>query len=224
MTYCTADEKPLIPGTNMEVKNAYNIWAAQYDTNSNKTRDLEAISLRSTLADFKFQHCLEIGCGTGKNTGFLLLNAQQVTAVDFSEEMLKKAKEKIKATNVQFVQADITKNWAFIDTQYDLVTFSLVLEHIENIEDIFRKLSKLMPSKGLLYIGELHPFKQYTGSKARFDTKDGQTVVPCFNHHISDFTTAAKNNDFKIAGISEYFDDDDRNTIPRILTLLFEKK
>jgi ubiquinone/menaquinone biosynthesis C-methylase UbiE len=78
----------------MDVKQAYNIWADQYDTNHNKTRDLEAISLRNTLANVQFDNCLEIGCGTGKNTEWLIVKANQVTAVDFSEEMLSKAKEK----------------------------------------------------------------------------------------------------------------------------------
>jgi predicted TPR repeat methyltransferase len=76
----------------MDIKQAYNIWADQYDSNSNKTRDLEAISLRTTLQDFQFNNCLEIGCGTGKNTAYLVTIAKQVTAVDLSEEMLSKAK------------------------------------------------------------------------------------------------------------------------------------
>jgi ubiquinone/menaquinone biosynthesis C-methylase UbiE len=131
----------------MDVKQAYNIWADQYDSNSNKTRDLEAISLRTTLADLSIDNCLEIGCGTGKNTEWLVGKAKQVTAVDFSDEMLAKAKGKIKADNVQFVQADITESWAFAHKQYDLVTFSLVLEHIENLEDIFKKLSNVITPK-----------------------------------------------------------------------------
>ncbi len=207
----------------MDVKQAYNIWADQYDSNSNKTRDLEAISLRTTLADVSFDNCLEIGCGTGKNTEWLVGKAKQVTAVDFSDEMLAKAKGKIKADNVQFVQADITENWAFVHKQYDLVTFSLVLEHIENLEDIFKKLSNVIARNGYVYIGELHPFKQYTGTKARFDTADGQQMVTCFNHNMSDFTMAAKNNGFEIVDIAEYFDDNDRTVLPRILTLLLRK-
>ena len=98
-----------------------------------------------------------------------------------------------------------------------------MLEHIENLDDIFKKLSKIIPPNGYVYIGELHPFKQYTGTKARFDTKDGQQIVTCFNHNISDFTISAKNNDFEIVTIAEYFDDNDKTTIPRILTLLFKK-
>lgn len=50
----------------MNVKDAYNNWAAQYDTDLNKTRDLEAVSLRQTLSNIDFTSCLEVGCGTGK--------------------------------------------------------------------------------------------------------------------------------------------------------------
>jgi trans-aconitate methyltransferase len=60
----------------MNVEEAYKHWSAQYDTNQNKTRDSEAISLRETLRDIKFENCLKIGCGTGKNTEWLLTKGQ----------------------------------------------------------------------------------------------------------------------------------------------------
>jgi ubiquinone/menaquinone biosynthesis C-methylase UbiE len=209
----------------MDVKQAYDSWAGQYDTNVNRTRDLEAVALRTALAHGQFAHCLEIGCGTGKNTAWLLQKAGSVTAVDLSDEMLAMARHKIGAPNVQFLQADITQPWSFASEQYDLATFSLVLEHIETLDEIFSKLAAVMMLNGIVYIGELHPFKQYTGSKARFDTKDGeQKVVTCFNHHISDFTSAAKKYGFVAEAIQEYFDENDRTTIPRILTILFRKK
>ncbi|HEV8507630.1 MAG TPA: class I SAM-dependent methyltransferase [Chitinophagaceae bacterium] len=208
----------------MDVKQAYNIWADQYDSNSNKTRDLEAISLRAILPDIKFDNCLEIGCGTGKNTEYLIKKAKQVTAVDLSNEMLAKARQKINTDNVQFIQTDIKNDWTFVTKQYDLVTFSLVLEHIENLNDIFKKVSNVIRSNGYVYIGELHPFKQYTGTKARFDTEAGQQIVTCFNHNISDFTLSAKQNGFEIIDIAEYFDENDKTIIPRIIALLLRKK
>jgi ubiquinone/menaquinone biosynthesis C-methylase UbiE len=207
----------------MNVKEAYNSWAEQYDTNLNKTRDLEAVCLRNTLSSIAFKRCLEIGCGTGKNTEWLVTKATELTAVDFSAEMLAKAKEKITSANVTFHQADITHDWDFVTQSYDLATFSLVLEHIEDLNAIFQKLAPVITQNGYVYIGELHPFKQYAGSKARFDTKDGQQVVTCYTHNLSDFTQAAKANGFAIADVNEYFDDDDRTNIPRILALLFKK-
>lgn len=206
-----------------DIRKAYDIWANQYDLNNNKTRDLEAISLRNTLDKITFDTCLEAGCGTGKNTEWLTTKTTQLTAVDFSSEMLAIAKEKINAPHVEFLQADITDEWSFINRQYDLLVFSLVLEHIENLDEIFRKAAAALFTDGYIYIGELHPFKQYTGSKARFDTADAKHILTCFNHNISDFTKAAKNHGLTIVDITEYFDDNNTENIPRILTLLLKK-
>ena len=206
----------------MTVQNAYNSWAAQYDSNENNTRDLEAITLRKVLENIHFSHCLEIGCGTGKNTSWLLTKAIQVTAVDFSAEMLNKAKHKISSGNVQFIEADINQEWN-LPNNNDLVTFSLVLEHIKNLEPIFIKAANHLVPGGHVYIGELHPFKQYTGSKARFETDDGLKIVECYNHHISDFINAAINAGLRLSMLNESFDNDDRSLLPRILCIVFQK-
>jgi len=208
----------------MDPKQAYNSWASQYDTIENKTRDLEAKALRNILGTISFTSCLEIGCGTGKNTEWLLKKTEHITAVDLSEEMLFKAKEKIQSTHVEFKQVDINSEWNFTEKTFELVTFSLVLEHIENLDQIFKETYKKLNDDGYVYIGELHPFKQYTGSKARFETGEGLQIVQCYNHHISDFIQSAKKYGFKLMELDEYFDDDDKTSLPRILTLLLQKR
>jgi ubiquinone/menaquinone biosynthesis C-methylase UbiE len=207
----------------MNTQQAYNTWSEQYDTNENRTRDLEAEALRDTLASIPFSSCLEIGCGTGKNTEWLLQKATSITAVDLSDAMLAKAKEKISSSAVAFKQADINMDWDFTSATFDLVTFSLVLEHIENLDHIFKEVFKVLDPGGYIYIGELHPFKQYAGSKARFETESGVQVVQCYNHHVSDFVQAAKKYGLALKDLDEYFDNDDRTSIPRILTLLLDK-
>ena len=208
----------------MNTKQAYNIWAAQYDTNDNKTRDLEGLALKLSLATVSFNKVLEIGCGTGKNTEWLIDKAVQITAVDLSDQMLARAKDKFTSNKVQFKQADITRKWNFRDGLYDLVTFSLILEHIENLDYVFNEVGKSLNAGGYVYIGELHPFKQYTGTKARFDTAEGnQQVVDCFNHNVSDFISAGKKHGLQLIALDEYFDDNDRSQIPRILTILLKK-
>lgn len=208
----------------MNVQQAYNKWAEQYDTNENKTRDLEAQALRLCLKDIDFNTCLEIGCGTGKNTEWLMEKANYVLAIDLSEEMLIKARSKITPPHVEFKQADITQSWNFSEIRFDLISFSLVLEHIENFEHIFQQASALLNSGGYIYIGELHPFKQYTGTKARFDTSEGTQVVQCYDHHMSDFVLAAKKYGLTLVDINEFFDDNDRTTIPRVLTIIFRNR
>ena len=83
--------------------------------------------------------------------------------------------------------------------------------------------SPLSHTGSYVYVDELHPFKQYTGTKARFETAQGLQIVPCFNHNISDFTQAAKSFGFEIIAVNEYFDENNRANIPRILTLVFRK-
>ena len=153
----------------MNVQQAYNVWADSYDTVVNPTRDLEGRALRETLSQRVIQNhpltvaamtILEIGCGTGKNTEWLLTHAEHLVATDFSEEMLAQAKSKIAAPNVIFQQMDMREKWAFSDAQFDLIACSLALEHIENIDFVFQEARRVLKKGGRFYLGELHPFKQ----------------------------------------------------------------
>ena len=208
---------------------AYDQWADQYDTNQNRTRDLEAQALRDMLAEEgKLGAVLEIGCGTGKNTGWLADRSSQGLGIDFSPQMLARAQAKSWPSHVGFQQADITQPWDFAPAAaFDLVTFSLVLEHIEDLRFVFRQAAARLRPGGLVYVGELHPFKQYVGSQARFDTVAGERVaVPVFQHHVSEFWAAAQAASLKLISLHEHFDPTDPATPPappRLLTLLFQK-
>ncbi len=208
----------------MTIQQAYNSWSVIYDTNQNKTRDLEAVALKHILTDKTFENILEIGCGTGKNTEWLHKKTKNLVGIDFSEDMLDKAKQKISNENVQFVRADIRENWLFENEIFDLVTCSLVLEHIEDLNRIFKQIQRVLTQNGLFYIGELHPFKQYMGTKAEFETEGGIYQLTCFTHHISEFYKAASENGFECIDINEWFDNEERGGVPRILTMVFKKK
>ncbi len=215
--------RKIIKFRGMNVREAYQEWSQQYDTNQNKTRDLEATALRSVLSKLELNKVLEFGCGTGKNTVWFEQNAKEILSADFSEAMIAKATEKIKSPKVQFTIADINKAWDFTNQEFDLISFSLVLEHIENLDVVFSKIDKITQTGSKVYIGELHPFKQYAGSKARYSTPEGEQLVTCYTHNVSDFIHAANKYGFSLIELEEWFDDNDRTQIPRILTLLFKK-
>lgn len=206
----------------MGIKEAYDRWSINYDTVPNKTRDAEAVVLRDLLSKVDFSNVIELGCGTGKNTQWLAERADHVVAVDFSEEMMNEAKKRIGASNVEFTIADITRPWFFSDGEADLITCSLVLEHIQNIEFVFEQASQKLGRGGLFYIGELHPYKQYQGTKARFETDSGLVTLNCFTHHMSEYMAAATNNKLSCLSLKEGFDDNDQ-LLPRIVSFLFQK-
>jgi ubiquinone/menaquinone biosynthesis C-methylase UbiE len=202
---------------------AYNEWSENYDTVINKTRDVEAAALRKVLSSVPFINVLEIGCGTGKNTEWLITKAEKIVAVDFSEGMIAKAKEKIKNDKIKFVQADIRNEWSF-GSNFDLITCSLVLEHIQDLDFIFQQVNNSLVSQGYFYIGELHPFKQYLGTKAKFENESGLIELECFTHNISEFFSTAKQYKFELIDLQEWFDDEDKLTVPRLLSIVFRKK
>ena len=170
----------------------------------------------------KFDLCLELGCGTGKNTFFLSQVSSRVQAYDFSHQMITKARSKISAQNVEFIELNLLQPWPVLDASADLIVFSLVLEHIEDLQEIFKKSNTALTKKGKLYIGELHPFKQYLGTKARFENNDQIEELVTFTHHVSEYMDTGVNHGFTLKNLTENFDDDN-NQIPRILGLLFEK-
>ena len=206
------------------IQKAYDSWANSYDNMVNKTRDLDKKAVRQSIAKLDYKTVLELGCGTGKNTAFFMQKADSVIGLDFSEEMLGIAKKKIASENVKFQYADLTKKWQVKNCSIDLISCSLTLEHIFDLDFIFQQGFEKLKSKGNFFISELHPFKQYTGSKAKFKTQDGVEEVEVFTHHISDFLIAANNNGFKLIKLEEWFDNPSKkDTIPRLVTFLFEK-
>jgi ubiquinone/menaquinone biosynthesis C-methylase UbiE len=207
----------------MSIENAYNSWAEQYDTNLNKTRDLDQKTTIKILSKYDFKTVLELGCGTGKNTEWLCKKANRVLAMDFSAEMLKKAQTKIISNNVQFLKADLNKKWSIENDFANLITINLTLEHINNLDFVFEQAHQKLQNNGLFFICELHPFKQYSGSKARFETENGIEKLEVFTHHISDYLIAAKTQNFKLIALNEWFDDDDTTEIPRLISFVFKK-
>jgi len=208
----------------MNIQKSYNLWSEQYDTNKNKTRDLDALVTKSTLVNFEFNTILELGCGTGKNTEWLLSKAKKIIGLDFSEGMLAKAKDKINDDKVTFIKTDLTKDWKLNNNYFDLITCSLTLEHIENLNIVFKQTYYKLKKGGLFFISELHPFKQYLGSKARFKTENGVQELEVFTHHVSDYLESASNFGFELIILNEWFDDEFKNEVPRLISIVLRKK
>lgn len=207
----------------MSIDKAYNSWAESYDEMLNKTRDLEEKAARSMLKEAYFNTILELGSGTGKNTKWLAEKCDKLIGLDFSEEMIAKAKQKIQLDHVDFKQQDLKEDWNISKSSIALVSCSLVLEHVENLNPIFKKVSDVLKTNGVFYLGELHPFKQYSGSKARFVNGTEIQELEVYTHHISDYLSAAKNNQLDLVELKEWFDEDERSNIPRLITFRFQK-
>ena len=208
----------------MDIQNAYNEWSYSYDLDENRTRDLDRDIVRSRLGGQHFDSVLEIGCGTGKNTSFFAQIGQNVLAVDFSEGMISRAREKVQAGNVRFFIMDIMQPWDMEEESFDLIVCNLVLEHIQDLSHVFSEAAQALRPGGHFFIDELHPFRQYEGTKARFYRAEEKVEVDAFLHHISDFLKAAAESRFSLVRLEEFWHETDENKPPRILSLYFERR
>lgn len=207
----------------MSVEEAYSRWSATYDVDRNLTRDLDRVVTRETLGDWRGRSILEIGSGTGKNTALLAEIGERVVALDFSPGMMGRAREKVAAGNVHFVVADLTKRWPCQDGSADLIVCNLVLEHIEDLSFIFGEAERVLVGGGRFFVCELHPFRQYQGTKANFQRSEGTTEIEAFVHHVSDFTEAAGVNGLRLGRLREWWHEEDEGKPPRLVSFVFEK-
>ena len=83
---------------------SYDRWSGSYDTDQNATRDLDAHIVRTADLPVTGAAVLELGCGTGKNTSWLAEHARSVVAMDFSEGMLSRARTRVTAAHVDFLE------------------------------------------------------------------------------------------------------------------------
>ncbi|HUP28296.1 MAG TPA: class I SAM-dependent methyltransferase [Chloroflexia bacterium] len=212
----------------MMVRDAYDTWAATYDVDRNLTRDLDAYVTRQVLGSLRLSadcHILELGCGTGKNTGFLSQMGSRAYALDFSEAMIKQAQAKVRQPNVSFAVADLSRRWPVAGRSVDLVVCNLVLEHLEDLAFVFNEAARSLRSQqgpGRLFVCELHPFRQYMGGKARLE-RDGEKVeVSAFVHHISEFLEASSTAGLALVRLDEWWHEEDAEAPPRLVSFLFE--
>ena len=207
----------------MQTRQAYAQWASTYDSDQNRTRDLDEVVTRKILAGLRFKSILEIGCGTGKNTLLFGQIGEQVKALDFSEEMIAQARRKSSAHNVEFTVADLTQHWPIDDASIDLISCNLVLEHIADLNHVFAQTARVMVSDGRFFISELHPFRQYQGTVATFTREDAPVKIPAFVHHISDFLDAATANGLALVQLNEWWHSEDEGKPPRLVTFMLAK-
>ena len=208
----------------MNVRDTYAAWASTYDADENPTRDLDQVATRASLAEVRCDTILELGCGTGKNTAFLAQIGRRVLALDFSDAMLARARSKIDAGNVSFAAADITRPWPCAARSVDLIVSNLVLEHIEDIGFVFAEAARCLAPDGSMFVCELHPAKQYQGTKARFQRGDEPTPIVAFVHHISDFITAAEQYGLTLKRLREWWRGPDREGPPQLISFLFARQ
>lgn len=100
----------------------------------------------------------DVGTGTGVLVPYLLKKIGEkgeIIAIDYSTEMIKKAKEKfVKTKRVKFIVGDIHKT-DFPDNYFDYVVCNACFPHFENKNIALKEICRILKKNGLIIIS--HP-------------------------------------------------------------------
>ncbi len=191
-------------------REGYDRWADIYDAEDNALIALEEPRVVELLGGVANLDIADLGAGTGRHAVRLAAAGARVTAVEFSEGMIEKARAKPGADRIDFIQHDLAKPLPLTDQSFDRVLSCLVLEHITNLDLFFSECRRICRPSGFILLSAMHPAMLLRGISARFtDPATGREVRPKSHpHQISDYLTAALRAGLHLDHISEHAVDD----------------
>lgn len=189
-----------------KVAQGYDKWSEVYDHDKNPLSELDRLELRRCAGNVQGLKVLELGCGTGKHTEWLLQGEAKVSALDFSDGMLEKAKQRLPAAqDLTFKKHTLSQSLPFANDAFDCVVSGLVLEHLNDLNLFFSEIRRVLKPGGKGYISAMHPAMWLIGKQAKFtDPATGEKSEPgSINYKIGDFVMAVLNSGLQLTAIKE---------------------
>ncbi|KAL8762917.1 MAG: hypothetical protein Q9194_007456 [Teloschistes cf. exilis] len=196
----------------LPVKEAYDQWAATYDTDGNFLQALDSIMMDELLPRFisllpPSPSIADLGSGTARNTCRLLqIRDADVAGLDISEHMIEKAKSRCldvwnslppspRCHVLAFKPCDISSTEAVGFYLAKGVISTLVMEHIP-LENFFAVCHKIMAPGGILLITNMHSDMGAISQAGFVDQATGEKIqTTSYAHTLSEVEEqiAAKN-------------------------------
>jgi ubiquinone/menaquinone biosynthesis C-methylase UbiE len=181
---------------NEALKKVYNNWANKYDDDAN--HNIAIIKIHPIILSFLKEQPnnaigLDLGCGTGILTIAASKYSKEITGIDYSEEMLKQAKaKKSLGANLIYIRADLSQKLPFPDSSFNYCIAGLFLHHLENIDELYKEISRVLKSGGFFIFDE---FVTKPESQAQIDNP--------FHVNYQDPLSDAKKQGIKVWRIRE---------------------
>lgn len=186
-------------------REGYDLWASIYDEEDNPLIRIEEAEVMRALGEVRGMEAVDLGCGTGRHALAMAAAGARVTALDFSEGMLAKARAKRGADAVRFMRHDLSKPLPLDSNQFDRATCCLVLEHVRELAPVFAEMRRIAKPGARIVVSEMHPAMTLRGVTAHFhDPETGRDVRPeSAGNQISDFVMAAVRAGLEIEDLRE---------------------
>ncbi|KAI0889361.1 S-adenosyl-L-methionine-dependent methyltransferase [Annulohypoxylon maeteangense] len=198
---------------------AYDRWAAVYDTDGNFLQALDTIELKTLFPQFlrllkspEPWRIVDLGCGTGRNTALLLTvpDIEEVIALDSSRGMLEVARSRLNEANdrisipsrepagetpklhLQVFDMIMSPSPPKSAQQADGVVSTLVAEHVP-LPTFFSQVSQILRPGGLLLLTNMHAHMGGISQAGFVDAETGEKIRPIsYAHTVADVVAEAR--------------------------------
>lgn len=187
----------------LSAREGYGLWSPSYDDTIKEDMDLRLLEQVQTVDWAGARRAVDLGCGTGRTGSWLESHrVQRLDGVDLTPEMLERARRR--GVFDQLIVADLCDSG--LETgAYDLVTTSLVDEHLRDLRPLYRESARLAREGACHVVVGFHPFFiMKAGMPTHFDGPDGQPVaIETYIHLFSEHVQAALGAGWSLAEMYE---------------------
>ncbi|MFW6040720.1 MAG: class I SAM-dependent methyltransferase [Thermoplasmatota archaeon] len=174
----------------------------------------ERPGLISLLPDVEGKKVLDAGCAAGWYTKWLIDNGAEVTAIDFSPNMIEMTKKRV-GGKAEVIQADLNEPLNFLDDRsLDIIISSLTLHYLKSWDNVMKEFNRILVNKGLLVFSVHHPFMDYSYFDCddyfevrlltdEWGTSQGDIEVQFYRRPLSEIIRPVIENGFVIENITE---------------------
>lgn len=190
-------------------KNYWNdeYWKKNLEKNKDKKLDflddLWINKYEDIIKNIHVGKALDLGCGLGQYTKYLLDRGFDTLSADISIEALNKLKENIK--NAKIIQLDMSNTLPFEDNSFDLVFANLSIHYFDEktTQNLIKEIRRILKGGGY-FIGSVNSSKGYEFIKdtaveieKNYYFSDKRNVrlwnIEQFNYFFKDFEKIALN-------------------------------
>lgn len=173
---------------------AYNIWANIYDDQPGNlvfNLDEKIIDTFLNTTNISNKIIVDVGCGTGRHWNqFFSKQPAELIGYDVSENMLQKLQEKFPTSKTFLLQNNNLSKTP--DAFCDILISTLVIAHIENLEDAFKEWNRVLKKDGEIFITDFHPSALENGATRSFRYKHQMIHIRNYIYSIDDIRSLAK--------------------------------
>ncbi|HEX6506352.1 MAG TPA: class I SAM-dependent methyltransferase [Chloroflexota bacterium] len=192
----------------VNARTGYGEWVATYEQTVEDAMDIALLEALSEVPWQSFSRAADLGCGTGRTGAWLRgKGVTSIDGVDLTPEMLAVARPR--GNYRRLVEADVAATGLQAEA-YDLVTASLVDEHLRDLQPLYQEAWRLVQPGGFLVLIAYHPhFIMGAGMPTHYTSGSGEPVaIETHVHLLSEHVTAGLHAGWVLVEMKERVIDD----------------